>query len=68
MLSYEVESQKEFDEQVAYLRQKGVGVVVEDNWKGQKGRENETELLKREPGFVANGVKKLKERFHAGRT
>jgi catechol 2,3-dioxygenase-like lactoylglutathione lyase family enzyme len=38
VLSYEVESQKEFDEQVAYLRQKGVGVVVEDNWEGQKGR------------------------------
>jgi len=38
VLCYEVESQKEFNEQVANLRQRGVGVVVEDNWEGQKGR------------------------------
>jgi catechol 2,3-dioxygenase-like lactoylglutathione lyase family enzyme len=37
VLSYEVGSPKEFDEQVAYFRQKGVGVVVEDRWQGQKG-------------------------------
>jgi catechol 2,3-dioxygenase-like lactoylglutathione lyase family enzyme len=37
VLSYEMKSPQEFDEQVAYFRQKGVGVVVEDNWQGQKG-------------------------------
>lgn len=37
VLSYEVKSSKEFDEQVAYFRQKGLGVVVEDNWQGHKG-------------------------------
>ena len=38
VLSYAVESEKEFDTQVAYFRQKGAGVVVEDNWEGPKGR------------------------------
>lgn len=38
VLSYEVGSPQEFDEQIAYFRQKGVGVVVEDNWQGRKGR------------------------------
>jgi catechol 2,3-dioxygenase-like lactoylglutathione lyase family enzyme len=36
-LSYEVGSPKELDEQIAYFRHKGVGVVVEDNWQGKKG-------------------------------
>jgi len=38
VLSYRVESPKDFDEQVSYFREKGVAVVVEDNWDGQKGR------------------------------
>lgn len=38
VLSYEVKSPQEFDEQVAYFRQKGVGVVAEDHWQGQKER------------------------------
>ena len=38
VLSYAVGSEKEFDEQVAYFGQKGVGVVVADNWEGAKGR------------------------------
>ena len=38
VLSYEVASPKEFDEQVAYFRQKGVGVVVDDNWQGHNGQ------------------------------
>jgi catechol 2,3-dioxygenase-like lactoylglutathione lyase family enzyme len=36
VLSYAMKSPQEFDEQVAYFRQKGVGVVVEDSWQGQK--------------------------------
>jgi len=44
VLSYEVESAKDFDEQVAYFRQKGVGVVVDDNWQGQKGQGRATYL------------------------
>lgn len=38
VLSYAVASEKEFDEQVAYFGQKGVGVVVGDTWDGAKGR------------------------------
>ena len=38
VLNYAVGSEKEFDEQVAYFGQKGVGVVVGDNWEGAKGR------------------------------
>lgn len=38
VLSYEVGSPQEFDQQIAYFRQKGVGVVVRDNWQGLKGR------------------------------
>jgi catechol 2,3-dioxygenase-like lactoylglutathione lyase family enzyme len=38
VLSYEVKSGKEFNDQVAYFRQKGVGVVVDDNWEGHNGQ------------------------------
>lgn len=38
VLSYEVESPEEFDAQVAYFRQKGVAVVVEDSWQGRNGQ------------------------------
>lgn len=38
VVSYEVDSSKAFDEQLAYFRQKGVGVVVENNWPARKGR------------------------------
>ena len=38
VLSYQVESPKDFDQQVAYFRQKSVGVVVEDNWQGHNGQ------------------------------
>ena len=44
VLSYEVESPKEFDEQVAYFRQKGVGAVVEDHWQGHSGQGRATYL------------------------
>ena len=37
---YEVKSPQEFDNQIAYFRQKGVGVVVEDKWQveNEQGR------------------------------
>ena len=35
-VSYEVKSPQEFDDQIAYFRQKGVDVVVEHKWQGQK--------------------------------
>lgn len=38
VLSYPVDSPKDFDEQLAYFRQKGVGAVVEDTWQGQNGQ------------------------------
>jgi len=36
VLSYEVKSLQEFDNQTAYFRQKGISVVAEDKWQGQK--------------------------------
>jgi catechol 2,3-dioxygenase-like lactoylglutathione lyase family enzyme len=38
VLGYAVRSSQEFDDQIKYFSSKGVGTVVEDNWRGQKGR------------------------------
>jgi catechol 2,3-dioxygenase-like lactoylglutathione lyase family enzyme len=38
VLSYNVRSPQEFDDQIKYFSRKGVGVVVQDNWQGQTGR------------------------------
>jgi catechol 2,3-dioxygenase-like lactoylglutathione lyase family enzyme len=38
VVSYEVGSAKELDEEVAYFGQKGAGVVVDDRWHGPKGQ------------------------------
>lgn len=37
-LAYMVHSPQEFDDQIKYFSLKGVGVVVQDSWKGQSGR------------------------------
>jgi len=38
VLSYDVRSPQEFDDQIKYFSRKGVGVIVQDNWQGQTGR------------------------------
>ena len=38
VLAYTVRSPREFDDQVKYFASKGVGLVVQDNWKGTNGR------------------------------
>jgi hypothetical protein len=38
VLSYDVRSPREFDEQIKCFSLKGVGVVVQDDWQGQTGR------------------------------
>lgn len=38
VLSYEVTSAKELDDEVAYFSLKGAGVVLEDKWPGKKGQ------------------------------
>lgn len=38
VLSFNVPSPQEFDEQLAYFRQKGVAVVVDDHWQGRSGQ------------------------------
>jgi catechol 2,3-dioxygenase-like lactoylglutathione lyase family enzyme len=37
VLNYEVKSAQELNDQVAYFRQKGVDVVVDDRWQGHNG-------------------------------
>ena len=37
VLSYEVRSHQEFDEQIKYFASRGVGVVVQDSWRGPTG-------------------------------
>jgi catechol 2,3-dioxygenase-like lactoylglutathione lyase family enzyme len=38
VLSYDVRSPQEFDEQIKYFASNGVGVVVQDSWQGPTGR------------------------------
>jgi catechol 2,3-dioxygenase-like lactoylglutathione lyase family enzyme len=38
VLGYAVRSPQDFDEQIKYFSSKGVGVVVQDSWQGQKDR------------------------------
>ena len=38
VLSYDVRSSQEFDDQIKYFVSKGVGVVVQDSWQGPTGR------------------------------
>ena len=38
VLSYAARSSQEFDDQIKYFSAKGVGVVVQDSWKGSAGR------------------------------
>jgi catechol 2,3-dioxygenase-like lactoylglutathione lyase family enzyme len=38
VLSYDVRSPQQFDDQINYFASKGVGVVVQDNWQGPTGR------------------------------
>jgi catechol 2,3-dioxygenase-like lactoylglutathione lyase family enzyme len=38
VISYNVRSSREFDEQIRYFASKGVGVVVQDSWQGPTGR------------------------------
>jgi glyoxalase/bleomycin resistance protein/dioxygenase superfamily protein len=38
VLSYQVSSPQQFDQQIRYFASKGVAVVVQDNWKGSAGQ------------------------------